>query len=38
MIIPEIRLDKTSENSFEKRDGDATDSMVSALLAAVYRF
>src|SRR5690606_30818664 len=38
MLIPEIRLDKTSENSFSKKDGDLTDSMFSALLAAVYRF
>ena len=37
-IIPEIRLDKTSENSFDKKNGDPTDSMSSFLLAAVYKF
>ncbi len=37
-FIPEIRLDKTSENSFEKKNGDATDSMSSLMLAAVYKF
>lgn len=38
MLIPELRIDKTSENSFAKKDGEATDTMFSALLAAVYRF
>jgi hypothetical protein len=38
MLIPEIRLDKTSENSFIDKDGDETDSMLSLLFAAVYKF
>jgi hypothetical protein len=38
MLIPEIRLDKTSEDSFLNKDGDLTDSMISMLLAAVYKF
>lgn len=38
MLIPEIRLDKTSENSFLDKDGDPTDSMISLLFAAVYKF
>jgi hypothetical protein len=38
MLIPEIRLDKTSEDSFLKKDGDPTDSMISLLFAAVYKF
>jgi hypothetical protein len=38
MLIPEIRLDKTSENSFLDKDGDPTDSMLSLLFAAVYKF
>jgi hypothetical protein len=37
-LIPEVRFDKTSENSFEKKDGEASDSMASLLLAAVYKF
>lgn len=37
-FIPEIRLDKTSELSFADKDGKATDSMTSFLLAAVYKF
>jgi len=38
-IIPEVRLDKTSEKgSFVSSDGQVTDSMVSATLAAVYKF
>jgi hypothetical protein len=37
-IIPEIRFDKTSEDSFFDDDGEATDSMISATLAAVYKF
>jgi hypothetical protein len=37
-IIPEIRLDKTSEDSFTDKDGDPTDQMISATLAAVYKF
>jgi hypothetical protein len=38
MLIPEIRLDKASEDSFLKKDLEPTDSMISMLLAAVYRF
>lgn len=38
MLIPEIRFDKTSENSFLNKDGDLTDSMVSLIFAAVYKF
>jgi hypothetical protein len=37
-IIPEIRFDKTSENSFTDKDGDATDAMTTLTLAAVYKF
>lgn len=37
-IIPEIRLDTTSEDSFAKKDGEITNSMTSFLLAAVYKF
>jgi Putative beta-barrel porin-2, OmpL-like. bbp2 len=37
-IIPELRIDKTSEDSFSKKDGDPTDQMVSLTLAAVYKF
>ena len=37
-LIPELRFDKTSENSFVNSDGDAKDSMVSATFAAVYKF
>lgn len=37
-IIPEIRLDKASENIFAKRDGAATTKSYTALLAAVYTF
>ncbi|HEY3402845.1 MAG TPA: outer membrane beta-barrel protein [Ohtaekwangia sp.] len=38
MFIPELRYDKTSEDYFEKKDGEATDSIISATLAAVYKF
>lgn len=38
IIIPEIRFDKTSENSFFDKDGDATDTMTTLTLAAVYKF
>jgi hypothetical protein len=38
MLIPEIRLDKTSEDSFSKKDGELTDSMISLIFAAVYKF
>jgi hypothetical protein len=37
-IIPEIRMDKTSEDSFAKKDGEPTDMMTSLTLAAVYKF
>ncbi|RAW00700.1 outer membrane beta-barrel protein [Pseudochryseolinea flava] len=37
-IIPELRLDKTSEDSFTDKDGEPTDQMLSATLAAVYKF
>ncbi|HYG17591.1 MAG TPA: outer membrane beta-barrel protein [Ohtaekwangia sp.] len=37
-LIPEIRMDKTSEDSFLKKDGEATDMMPSLTLAAVYKF
>lgn len=37
-IIPEIRFDKTSENSFTDKDGDAKDAMTTLTLAAVYKF
>jgi hypothetical protein len=38
IIIPEIRFDKTSENSFFDKDGDAKDTMTTLTLAAVYKF
>lgn len=38
MLIPEVRLDKTSEDSFFKKDGELTDQMISLTLAAVYKF
>lgn len=38
IIIPEIRFDKTSEDSFFDKDGDATDTMTTLTLAAVYKF
>lgn len=37
-FIPEIRIDKTSENSFADKDGKAKDLMPSLTLAAVYKF
>lgn len=37
-IIPEIRFDKTSEDSYTDKDGDATDTMTTLTLAAVYKF
>lgn len=38
-IIPEIRLDKTSDDSFFTKDfDDVTDTMVSFNFAAVYKF
>jgi hypothetical protein len=38
MLIPEVRIDKTSEDSFLKKDGEATDLMPSLTFAAVYKF
>lgn len=38
-IIPEIRLDQTSDDSFLTKDfDDATDTMVSLNFAAIYKF
>ena len=37
-FIPEVRLDKTSEDSFLDPDGKATNIMPSLNLAAVYKF
>jgi hypothetical protein len=37
-IIPEIRFDSTSEDSFVDKDGDLTNAMTSLTLAAVYKF
>lgn len=37
-IIPEIRIDNSSQNIFMKGDGSGTKSAASAVLAAVYRF
>jgi hypothetical protein len=37
-FIPEVRIDKTSEDSFIDRDGAATNMMPSLSLAAVYKF
>lgn len=37
-FIPELRIDKTSENSFLDADGKATDMMPGLNLAAVYKF
>jgi spore coat protein U-like protein len=37
-IMPEIRLDTTSEDSFVTKDGDSSDSITSFTLAAVYKF
>ncbi|MBT1686898.1 outer membrane beta-barrel protein [Dawidia soli] len=37
-IIPEIRIDKTSEDSFLDKDNEAKDMMTSINLAAVYKF
>jgi Putative beta-barrel porin-2, OmpL-like. bbp2 len=38
-FIPEIRMDKTSDDSFFKKDFDGvTDSMISFNFAAVYKF
>lgn len=37
-IIPEVRIDMTSEDAFLTNDGEATDMMPSLTLAAVYKF
>ena len=37
-LIPEFRIDMTSENSFRDADGKETNKMSSLSLAAVYRF
>jgi hypothetical protein len=37
-LIPEIRIDSTSEDSFLDADNEFTNSMTSLLLAAVYKF
>jgi hypothetical protein len=38
-IIPEIRMDKTSDDSFFTKDfEDVTDSMISFNFAAIYKF
>ncbi len=37
-LIPEVRIDKTSEDSFTDKDGKAKDMMPSLALAAVYKF
>ena len=37
-FIPEVRIDKTAEDSFLDKDGAATDMMPSVSLAAVYKF
>ncbi len=37
-FIPEIRIDKTSEDSFISNDGDAKNILPSINLAAVYKF
>lgn len=38
-IIPEIRIDKTSEDAWNNEDGDSpTDMLTSFTLAAVYKF
>jgi hypothetical protein len=37
-FIPEIRIDKTSEDSFFNSDGDAKDMLATLNMAAVYKF
>lgn len=37
-LIPEVRIDKTSELSYVNKDGDAKDLMPSLTFAAVYKF
>jgi Putative beta-barrel porin-2, OmpL-like. bbp2 len=38
MLIPEFRIDKTSEDSFIDKDDKATDLMATFSFAAVYKF
>jgi hypothetical protein len=38
MIIPELRLDTTSEDTFVNNDFEPTGSLASFLIAAVYKF
>lgn len=38
MLIPEFRIDKTSEDSFIDKDNKATDLLATFSLAAVYKF
>jgi hypothetical protein len=38
MIIPEFRIDTTSEDTFLNDDLEPTGSLASFLLAAVYKF
>jgi hypothetical protein len=38
MIIPELRLDSTSEDTFVNNDFEPTGSLASFLIAAVYKF
>lgn len=38
IIMPEVRLDTTSEDNFYKKDGGTTDSIISLTLATVYKF
>lgn len=37
-FIPEVRIDKTSEDSFANKDGDPKDLLPSLTFAAVYKF
>jgi hypothetical protein len=37
-LIPEFRIDKTSENSFANKDGEAKDLLPTFNFAAVYKF
>jgi hypothetical protein len=38
MIIPEFRIDTTSEDTFVNDDFEPTGSLASFLIAAVYKF
>ena len=37
-FIPEVRIDKTSEDSFANKDGEPKDLLPSLTFAAVYKF